>query len=113
VCIGERNAHLHRRCREIADPRLLHASATLSPHHFLIATFFTGAAGGLTSLSKIPACNIQLLGQQKKAGTGFSSAAGLPNTGFIYYSEIVQSQPPEYRKKAARLVAAKAVRKKS
>eukprot|EP00038_Savillea_parva_P008677 m.178483 g.178483 ORF g.178483 m.178483 type:complete len:497 (+) comp14552_c0_seq1:65-1555(+) len=68
-----------------------------------------GAAGGLTALSKIPACNVQLLGQQKKAGTGFSAAAMLPNTGFVYYCDLVQSQPPEYRKKAARQIAAKAV----
>mmetsp|Transcript_11811 Transcript_11811/g.30343 ORF Transcript_11811/g.30343 Transcript_11811/m.30343 type:complete len:361 (+) Transcript_11811:1220-2302(+) len=66
-----------------------------------------GAAGGLTALSKIPACNIQLLGQQKKASAGFSAAAMLPNTGFVYYCELVQLQPPEYRKKAARLIAAK------
>ena len=32
-----------------------------------------GAAGGLTSLSKMPACNVQVLGQQKRALGGFSS----------------------------------------
>lgn len=66
-----------------------------------------GAAGGLTALAGMPSCNIQLLGQQKKAGTGFSAQATLPHTGFVYYCELVQLQPPEYRKKAARLVAAK------
>lgn len=31
----------------------------------------------------------------------------LPHTGFIYYSQIVQDTPPDLRRKAARLVAAK------
>lgn len=31
----------------------------------------------------------------------------LPHTGFIYYSPIVQDTPPDLRRKAARLVAAK------
>ena len=34
-------------------------------------------------------------------------ASMLPHTGFIYYSDIVQDTPPDLRRKAARLVAAK------
>lgn len=49
-----------------------------------------GAAGGLTALSKMPACNVLILGAQKRTLSGFSSAAAMPHTGFIYYSEIVQ-----------------------
>ena len=51
-----------------------------------------GVAGGLTVLSKMPACNVLLLGAQKKTLSGFSTASSqvLPHTGFIYYSEIVQ-----------------------
>lgn len=49
-----------------------------------------GAAGGLTALSKMPACNLLVLGAQKRTLSGFSSAAAMPHTGFIYYSEIVQ-----------------------
>eukprot|EP00123_Amoebidium_parasiticum_P012768 comp21559_c0_seq1/m.30094 comp21559_c0_seq1/g.30094 ORF comp21559_c0_seq1/g.30094 comp21559_c0_seq1/m.30094 type:complete len:494 (-) comp21559_c0_seq1:53-1534(-) len=66
-----------------------------------------GAAGGLINLCKIPACNVLVLGAQKKALAGFSTTAILPHTGFIFYSETVQKQPPEYRKKAARLIAGK------
>eukprot|EP00056_Hartaetosiga_gracilis_P019928 m.16658 g.16658 ORF g.16658 m.16658 type:complete len:522 (+) comp8034_c0_seq1:48-1613(+) len=66
-----------------------------------------GVAGGLVKLSKMPACNVLLLGSQKKVMSGFSAAQTLPHTGFIFYSDIVQSQPPEYRKKCARMVAAK------
>ncbi|KAL7031386.1 hypothetical protein ACKWTF_006989 [Chironomus riparius] len=66
-----------------------------------------GLAGGLTKLSKMPACNILVLGAQKKVLSGFSKVAMLPHTGFVYYSEIVQDAIPELRRKAARLVANK------
>jgi len=72
-----------------------------------IAAKLMGAAGGLTKLSKMPANNISLLGQQKKVSTGFSSATQLPHTGFIYYSQIVQDTPPDLRRKVARIVGAK------
>ncbi|XP_043943491.1 U4/U6 small nuclear ribonucleoprotein Prp31 [Protopterus annectens] len=64
-------------------------------------------AGGLTNLSKMPACNVMLLGAQRKTLSGFSSTSVLPHTGFIYHSEIVQSLPPDLRRKAARLASAK------
>lgn len=51
-------------------------------------------AGGLTNLSKMPACNIMLLGAQRKTLSGFSSTSVLPHTGYIYHSDIVQSLPP-------------------
>ncbi|XP_072168624.1 U4/U6 small nuclear ribonucleoprotein Prp31-like [Diadema setosum] len=66
-----------------------------------------GVAGGLTNLSKMPSCNVLVLGAQRKTLSGFSSTAVLPHTGYIYYSDIVQATPPEMRKQAARLVAAK------
>lgn len=53
-----------------------------------------GVAGGLTKLSRMPACNVLPLGQQKKTLSGFSSAASLPHTGFIYFSQIVQDATP-------------------
>ncbi|OCT70772.1 hypothetical protein XELAEV_18037696mg [Xenopus laevis] len=66
-----------------------------------------GIAGGLTNLSKMPACNVMLLGAQRKTLTGFSSTSVLPHTGYIYHSEIVQSLPSDLHRKAARLVSAK------
>lgn len=66
-----------------------------------------GVAGGLTPLSKMPACNVLVLGAQKKTLSGFSTTAIMPHTGFIYYSEIVQKTPPDLRRKASRLVSAK------
>ncbi|ESO09443.1 hypothetical protein HELRODRAFT_185344 [Helobdella robusta] len=66
-----------------------------------------GVAGGLTHLSKMPACNVLLLGAQKRTLSGFSTKAIMPHTGYIYFSDFVQSAPPELRRKAARLVAGK------
>lgn len=90
-----------------------------------------GIAGGLTKLSKMPACNVQVLGSQKKTLAGFSKTQMLPHTGYVFYSQIVQDTAPvsfkislglnfsnrvvffyflkDLRRKAARLVAAKAV----
>ena len=52
-----------------------------------------GVAGGLTKLSKMPSCNILLLGTRKTTLSGFSQVTALPHTGFIYYSKIVQDTP--------------------
>lgn len=73
-----------------------------------IAAKLVGLAGGLTKLSKIPSCNLMILGSQKKQLSGFSKVAMLPHTGYVYYSEIVQTTAPDLRRKAARLVANKA-----
>ena len=72
-----------------------------------IAAKLMGTAGGLTNLSKMPACNILLLGSQKRTLAGFSSTSILPHTGFIYHSELVQKMPPDLRRKTARVIAAK------
>ncbi|XP_064405916.1 U4/U6 small nuclear ribonucleoprotein Prp31-like isoform X2 [Halichondria panicea] len=72
-----------------------------------VAAKLMGIAGGLTSLSKMPACNILVVGAQKKTLAGFSTASVLPHTGVIYYSEMVQNMPQDARRKAARLLAAK------
>ncbi|XP_065898925.1 U4/U6 small nuclear ribonucleoprotein Prp31-like [Dysidea avara] len=72
-----------------------------------VAAKLMGIAGGLTSLSKMPACNIQVLGAQKKTLSGFSSATVLPHTGLVFYSEMVQSVPADLQRKAARIVASK------
>ncbi|KAI1295673.1 U4/U6 small nuclear ribonucleoprotein Prp31 [Halotydeus destructor] len=73
-----------------------------------IAAKLMGIAGGLTNLSKMPSCNFEVLGSKKKVLEGYSSTASMPHTGFIYYSPLVQSTPPDLRRKAARLVANKA-----
>nr|XP_018671752.1 U4/U6 small nuclear ribonucleoprotein Prp31 [Ciona intestinalis] len=72
-----------------------------------VAAQLMGVAGGLVALTKMPACNVMLLGSQKRTLAGFSSTAISPHTGFIYHSEMVQSMPADLRRKAARLVSAK------
>ncbi|GBF99181.1 U4 U6 small nuclear ribonucleoprotein [Raphidocelis subcapitata] len=72
-----------------------------------VAARLMGVAGGLLPLSRIPACNIQVLGAKRRHLAGLSSTAAAPHQGFIFGSAVVQSTPPPLRTKAARLVAAK------
>jgi len=55
---------------------------------------FLGVAGGLTNLSKMPACNVLLLGSQKRLLSGFSQVNAMPHTGFIFHCSLVQNNPP-------------------
>ncbi|KAF9372517.1 U4/U6 small nuclear ribonucleoprotein Prp31 [Podila verticillata] len=66
-----------------------------------------GQAGGLTSLSKMPACNIQVLGQDKSLNSALSAASNVRNVGYAYYSPFILSYPVEVRKKALKMTAAK------
>ncbi|KAF9815525.1 hypothetical protein IEO21_04525 [Rhodonia placenta] len=66
-----------------------------------------GVAGGLGGIAKMPACNVYLLGAQRKIAAGFSSATQRRHTGFVYQSELIQQTPPEYRMKVQRTVGAK------
>jgi len=51
-------------------------------------------AGGLTNLSKMPGCNVLVIGAQKRTLSGFSTKAIMPHTGFVFYCDIVQRIPP-------------------
>lgn len=66
-----------------------------------------GIAGGLSNLSKMPSCNILLLGQQKKTLSGFSTVQIIPHTGYIYNSDLLQKVPADIRRKVSRIVAGK------
>ncbi|PWZ02655.1 Nop domain-containing protein [Testicularia cyperi] len=75
------------------------------------ATKLLGVAGGLEGLSKIPACNVHLLGTARKNAIGLSSAhsgAGR-STGFLSQSELVRDTPEDYQRQAIRMVSAKAI----
>ncbi|KJE97970.1 hypothetical protein CAOG_08034 [Capsaspora owczarzaki ATCC 30864] len=73
-----------------------------------VAAKLLALAGGLTALSKIPACNLQILGQKKlDIATGVSEAPTAPHAGVIYQSDIVQRTQPEFRKHTMRVLAAK------
>ena len=53
-----------------------------------------GLAGGLINLTKMPSCNILLLGTYRKVLEGFSSTTAMPHAGAIFHSKIVQDCPP-------------------
>jgi U4/U6 small nuclear ribonucleoprotein PRP31 len=74
------------------------------------AAVLLGLAGGLAELSKIPACNLQVLGQVKQnaaSRAGMSSIASKPHTGILAECELVKSCPSYLQKKALKVVAAK------
>ncbi|KAF7776074.1 hypothetical protein Agabi119p4_4467 [Agaricus bisporus var. burnettii] len=68
-----------------------------------------GVAGGLSGLAKMPACNVHLLGAQRKITAGFSTATQRRHTGFIFQSDLVTQTPSEYQLKVQRTVGAKSV----
>ncbi|KAJ6516062.1 hypothetical protein C8R45DRAFT_889381 [Mycena sanguinolenta] len=68
-----------------------------------------GVAGGLGALAKMPACNVHLLGAQRKITAGFSTATQRRHTGFIFQCELVSQTPPEYQLKVQRTIGAKSV----
>ncbi|KAK7301730.1 hypothetical protein RJT34_12602 [Clitoria ternatea] len=72
-----------------------------------VAAKLMGTAGGLASLAKMPACNVQLLGAKKKNLAGFSTATSQFRVGYLEQSEIFQTTPPPLRMRACRLLAAK------
>ncbi|GAB2297346.1 U4/U6-U5 snRNP complex subunit prp31 [Dionaea muscipula] len=59
-----------------------------------VAAKLMGTAGGLFSLAKMPACNVQLLGAKKKNLAGFSTATSQFRVGYLEQTEIFQSTPP-------------------
>ncbi|KAF3802957.1 Pre-mRNA-processing factor 31 [Colletotrichum gloeosporioides] len=74
----------------------------------LTAAQLLNAAGGLTGLSKTPACNIAAWGSKKGAGAaGLATNIGIRQQGFLYHSPIIQGIPNDLKKQAMRIVAAK------
>ncbi|KAJ3054216.1 U4/U6-U5 snRNP complex subunit prp31 [Rhizophlyctis rosea] len=72
-----------------------------------VAAKMMGMAGGVTALTKIPACNIVVLGNLKKTNTGFASGGQMKHAGVIFSSPLVLQTPTDYKRKAARKLAAK------
>lgn len=73
-----------------------------------VAAKLMGTAGGLSALTKMPACNVQVLGSKRKHLAGFSTSTSQIHVGFLEQTEIFQSTPPPLRTRALRLIAAKA-----
>eukprot|EP00080_Pristionchus_pacificus_P006783 PDM66803.1 prp-31 [Pristionchus pacificus] len=71
------------------------------------AAALVAQAGGLAPLARMPACNIQVLGAQKRALAGFSSANSMPHAGILWHTNIVQTLPPDIRKNVVKILANK------
>jgi len=73
-----------------------------------IAANLITAAGGLVNLSKMPGCNIQILGTTKKLQRfNGSRIDDQTHRSFIFTCEIVQQTPPVWKHKALKLVSSK------
>jgi U4/U6 small nuclear ribonucleoprotein PRP31 len=75
-----------------------------------LAAQLLGMAGGLEELSKIPSCNLQVMGQTKQTSSsrgGMSSSTTRPNEGLLVQCELVQQCPKSLQHKALKMVAAK------
>jgi U4/U6 small nuclear ribonucleoprotein PRP31 len=66
------------------------------------------AAGGLVELSKIPACNVLVIGAQRINTEGFSTAGKL-HRGYLAELEEVKNTPEEYQTQLLRKYAGKCV----
>jgi len=78
-----------------------------------IAAKLIAATGGIESLAKIPAGNIQVIGSQRKHLHGLSSASAGLHRGFVAEHEIVVNAPKNFKMQAIRILstnAAKAAR---
>ncbi|KAI1010100.1 hypothetical protein LB504_012373 [Fusarium proliferatum] len=74
----------------------------------LTAAQLLNAAGGLTGLSKTPACNIASWGSKKKH-SGLATNIGVRQQGYLYNSEMIRGIPTDLKKQALRIVSAKLV----
>eukprot|EP01038_Epipyxis_sp_PR26KG_P017359 gene17359-23976_t len=72
-----------------------------------LAAQLVGLAGGLVALSKIPSCNVQVMGQEKNILGGLSFASVSIHAGILSQSEIVQKVPPFLKRKALKILAGK------
>lgn len=76
----------------------------------LTAAQLLNTAGGLTGLSKTPACNLAAWGS-KKGGNVSALATNVTSRqqGYLYQSPIVRTIPTDLKKQAMRIVSAKVV----
>ena len=72
-----------------------------------VAAQLIAAAGGLDSLSKMPACNIQVVGSQKRNLLGFSKVGAKLHLGFFGLLDIVKKAPTEFQIKLVRMLSTK------
>ncbi|KAI0967096.1 hypothetical protein F4678DRAFT_447443 [Xylaria arbuscula] len=75
----------------------------------LTAAQLINTAGGLTNLSRVPACNIAAWGNNKSRSAAFATNTSIRQQGFLYHSPIIRGIPIDLKKKAMKAVAAKLI----
>ncbi|KAI0111556.1 pre-mRNA splicing factor [Daldinia grandis] len=75
----------------------------------LTAAQLINTAGGLTNLSRAPACNLAAWGSKRSGNTAFATNVGVKQQGYLYHSPIIRGIPTDLKKKAMKAVAAKLV----
>lgn len=75
----------------------------------LTAAQLINTAGGLTNLSRVPACNIAAWGTNKSRSAAFATNTSIRQQGYLYFSPIIRGIPNDLKKKAMKAVAAKLV----
>lgn len=72
-----------------------------------IAARLLGLTGGLAELSRIPACNLQVLGQVRANAASRAGLASKHHQGLLKECDLVQSVPQVLQNKVLKMVAAK------
>ncbi|KAI6087071.1 pre-mRNA splicing factor [Hypoxylon rubiginosum] len=75
----------------------------------LTAAQLINTAGGLTNLSRTPACNLAAWGSKRTGNTAFATNVGVKSQGYLFHSPIIRGIPNDIKKKAMKAVAAKLV----
>ncbi|KAG7348610.1 C/D box methylation guide ribonucleoprotein complex aNOP56 subunit [Nitzschia inconspicua] len=69
-----------------------------------------GLAGGLAELTKIPSCNLQVMGQTKHTSASRAGLSGMSlkqHVGLLAEADLIKSLPKQYHQKALKAVAGK------
>ncbi|KAI0009084.1 pre-mRNA splicing factor [Xylariaceae sp. FL0662B] len=75
----------------------------------LTAAQLINSAGGMTTLSRTPACNLAAWGSKRQGNTAFATNVGIRQQGYLFHSPIIRGIPNDLKKKAMKVVAAKIV----
>lgn len=73
-----------------------------------VTSLLIGHSGGILKLSEVPSCNLASIGKNKyQSHTQQTNFAGVRQEGYIYHSELIQSQDIGSHKQMLRMVCAK------
>lgn len=75
----------------------------------LTAAQLLNQAGGLTGLSKTPACNLPAWGSKKQSSSALATNVGIRQQGFIFQSPVIRGVPSDLKKQAMKMFANKIV----